>query len=856
MDERARDETEPRSRTTGRGVQATRIAFGVCLLGAALAIGALHAVVLSIVVCALGATAVFAFLRGEPFRARRPATLLLLACVGLTAYTALQAAPLPIGLLAKLSPASADAWSRALVAVNEPGPVSATLTLDPIATHVQVLRGVCYALAFLIAVRIANRRQGVVFLECALGVTALALAVAALLHPAFGVNKVFGVYEHNPSIAPRHVAPLLNANHLAAYINIGFCIAFASVLSPRPEIPRLVSITVAAVLGAVQLWVASRGGVLGMAAGVVLVVALSRAAISHKQKLSTYIALGVVGAAGIGMAVLSTSEDAWQELAELSDSKSVIFRQALRMVPSFPVFGAGRGAFQSVFPAFRTTLGYSDATNPENVIAQWVTEWGVPFALAGAALIAFALRPQVALARSRAPVGAFAALAVVAVHNLVDFNAEVPAIGMALAACAGICVAGNAEARSRSRIDLWGARPKLVAAACAVCATLAVLWVLPAADKTDDDDREMLHRLALDPKVSAPDFHAALRDAMLRHPAEPYLPFAGAVRASRARDESIMPYVERTFERAQVYGPAHLLLARALFRASPAQARMEYRYAAEQDSPLGEYNVTEALPLVHDFDEAMEIVPSGAARLAVMEGLAVGLAKRLPSTRVRLDEAILAADPRAVQPLKRLAQDAVDDVQAGPAAPWCTGAASADCVHHAEDVIARLEAIDASHCEPHLLRARLLVAAGDISRGLDGLMKAADRVNDRETCLEALAALAHAARDDAHEGVALEKLEHAGCGQSSDCVATWLALAREQEARGEKSHALALYKKVLARAPDDDDALSGEARLAADLGMHADALDAYGKLVQRHPNERQWKDAMDAQRAALFQVKQ
>jgi tetratricopeptide (TPR) repeat protein len=783
---------------TGRRVQVMRVLYGATIVGSALAIGSLHTVVLAVVASVLALATVLGWGVGEPFRARRPATLLLLAAVGLSAWTVLQAVPLPIGLLARIAPLDADTWSRALLALNEPGPAHAPVSLDPIATHVQVLRGICYVMAFLLSVRIANRRQGAVFLECAIGVTGLALAVAGLLHPAFGATKVFGVYAYSPGIEPRHVAPLLNGNHLAAYIDIAFCISLASALSPRPEIPRLVSLTVTAVLVAVELWVASRGGVLAMAVATVLIIALSRTAVGHKRRLATGIALVVIAGAGIGMAVLSSSDEAWHELASFEDTKSAIFRQAMHMATAFPLFGIGRGAFQSVFPAFRTSMGYSDVTHPENVIAQWTCEWGIPAAVIGAALIAWALRPATAL---------------------------------------------------------WSARPKVVAAVSVVAALLAIVWVLPDASHDVDDDRAALRTAALDPEVSADDFHALAREAMVRHPAEPYFAFSGAVRASRARDESVMPWIEHTLERAQVYGPAHLLIARTLARRSPSQARMEYRYAAEQDIGLTPVCVNEALPLVHGFDDAMEVVPRGPGAANVLELLAEGVNGHLPATRVRLDDEILSRNPVATSPLERRVMDAVGDLEAGEGAPWCV-ADSAACVQHGEEMIARLTDLEPSRCEPYRLHAQILADVGETQRALDILQRASDRVDDRDVCLAALARLAHQTNDQAREGMALEKLEHAGCGDDAECTKRWLSLGQQHEARGDDARALALYKKILARNPDDDTALASEARVAAALGLHADALEAYTKLARRHPEQPGWASAAEAQRAALFQPKQ
>ncbi len=82
--------------------------------------------------------------------------------------------------------------------------------------------------------------------------------------------------------------------------------------------------------------------------------------------------------------------------------------------------------------------------------------------------------------------------------------------------------------------------------------------------------------------VSAKDMDAMARAAMLRHPSEPYLPFMAAVRAVHERDDDPIPWLGATLERARVYGPAHLVLARVVAARSPSQARLEYRLAMEQ----------------------------------------------------------------------------------------------------------------------------------------------------------------------------------------------------------------------------------------------------------------------------------
>ena len=69
---------------------------------------------------------------------------------------------MPRSAVEALSPHAADVWSRSLRPLGEEGPSMITLSLDPTATRVEVLRGIVYLLAFLAALRVAWRREGAV----------------------------------------------------------------------------------------------------------------------------------------------------------------------------------------------------------------------------------------------------------------------------------------------------------------------------------------------------------------------------------------------------------------------------------------------------------------------------------------------------------------------------------------------------------------------------------------------------------------------------------------------------------------------------------------------------------------------
>jgi len=143
-------------RADGRAAraQASRWLLALGIAGSALAVGTVHTVTLCVVTVVLAAAAVLGWWGAEPMRARSAATVLLLAAreksVGLTGYTALQCVPMGWVCwrwLAAIAPHNADVWSRALAPLHEAGPRWAPISLDPIATRVEGLKGVAYLLA-------------------------------------------------------------------------------------------------------------------------------------------------------------------------------------------------------------------------------------------------------------------------------------------------------------------------------------------------------------------------------------------------------------------------------------------------------------------------------------------------------------------------------------------------------------------------------------------------------------------------------------------------------------------------------------------------------------------------------------
>jgi hypothetical protein len=828
--------------------------LGLAIFGSTMAIGGVHVPTLVVIAVVVFASTVFAWLGTEPLRARRSASLVVWTAVGLTLWTAVELIPVPASVLAFLSPHTADVWARCLTPLGLPGPAWATLSLDPGATRTQLLRGVVYALVFVTASRIAARREGVVFLEQALVFTGLALAVAAMVHPALGADKIFGVYTPRNDPGVRHMAPILNANALSGYLNIAFCLILGQLLALRSIWPRSLLAALAVAFVGLQVWIASRGGLLGTVVAVVLVAWMSRAkAPERRGTVQPFLVPVLLVFAGVGMAVVASSEQAMGELATAEVSKLDVIREAFRITGRFPLFGVGRGAFESVFPAFRTDPTHVVYTHPENIVAQWLTEWGSVPALFAFVTLLIALRPSSATARSPRAAGAWGAIVAVTMQDLVNFGTEYPAVVIALATCAAIVTGGTSGLDEPRKLDAWARRPRVLLTAFGVATLGAIALALPGFGHELFDDRAALRASALDPKVGRAEFDRRAEAAMLRHPAEPYLPFTGAIRAMRTSDASPLPWVERTLDRAIVYGPAHLLLARWLVPRSPSQARLEYRLTLEQAPELAQL-VPPAFPaLIHSYDDATELVPRGPGQAGWLGLLSSSVASRLPATSSRLDDLALELQPDDPAIAERRAKEAVADVLAGDEAPWCAGERRPSCVRTALERAQRLTQLMPNRCVGYALHARAVLEDGNPARALKELRTAAGAVTDRIACFEELADMATRAKSDETVTQALNLIAHAGCADDAECVQNLRFVAGRESARGNPRSALATLERAREKAPSDDGLVEEVATLAASLDLHVESLRSFQILALRHPGDARWEAAVAAQRAALVE---
>jgi O-antigen ligase len=386
--------------------------------------------------------------RRDPARVPLPGARLILA---LHALVVLQLVPMPPAMLRVVSPGSFSFYNDHLLL-----PLTAwkPISVSPPDT----LRGLAFlagfSLLYLAVFRELaqapwRRRLLVTVVGAGVAITVVAFLQAVSPEP----RKIYGLWRPDWDWAV--FGPYVNRNHFAGYLVMAAPLALAFALESTSRLrsawarrrrawlllgeregDAAVRWSAAAMVVVAGLLASqSRGGVsaFGLAA---LVLPLA----SRRRGLT---ALGVAFLVGLGVAwvglggILSAFE-----VRGVRASRVDLWRDMLPMVPRFPVFGVGWNAFATAYPWYQTIWRNEWIGEAHNDYLQALFDGG----LVGALLVAGGLVVTGPRALARAPrslldLGVLGALLAFALHELVDFNGQIPANAATWISLAALAVA-------------------------------------------------------------------------------------------------------------------------------------------------------------------------------------------------------------------------------------------------------------------------------------------------------------------------------------------------------------------------------------------------------------------------------
>jgi O-antigen ligase len=372
--------------------------------------------------------------------------------LGLHALVLLQLAPLPPWLLRAVSPGSFAFYSQQLL-------VPPLVAWKPISVSPpDTLRGLAFLAGFsLLALAVFHelgegrwRRRllrTVVF-------TGLALTVVALLQAVSSEpRRLYGIWQPRWDWAV--FGPYVNRNHFANYLvmaaalSVGFALESLARLRTAWTTRRqgllllgeAEGLAVARAAGVVMVIVAglvasqSRGGISAFALAMLLMPLAAPRRRGTALAILLLVALGVVwiGTSGVLQAF---------EVRGIRGSRLELWRDMLPMVRHFPVFGVGWNAFATAYPWYQTIWKTEWIGEAHNDYLQALLDGGLVGALLVAGLLAVVFRRALARApRSPLDLGLFGALLGFALHEVVDFNGQIPANAATWISLAALAVA-------------------------------------------------------------------------------------------------------------------------------------------------------------------------------------------------------------------------------------------------------------------------------------------------------------------------------------------------------------------------------------------------------------------------------
>lgn len=732
------------------GPRSISIGLGLLLVGSALMLGSVHPTAGLLLGAGSLALASALSLRRESVPA--PAW----GFWALSAYTGLQAIPLPLSWLVRIAPENADVWSRALLPLGEAAPRYASISLAPQLTLLNCVLWWSYGVVCWAAHASARQLGRPRALLLAVGASVV-VTLVTLAHGLVAAQSVYGLYRPSFHVERWLVGPLLNGNNLAGYANVGALVALGLLLSAKPPAPRWVLGSALGLCGAMTWITGSTGGLVALLVGASLVIGMyawftrrSRALV-HIATLGSLLVLGG-GAAAIGL----HGNKLWRTSggADLDKLEFVIWSKPL--LADYGILGVGRGAYEGVFQAYSQPLRDIAVRSPENFIVQWASEWGVPAtaaAVLGLAYCIWSLTRQKRDLGARA--GALGAVLALLLHNLVDLGLEVPALCMLLSAVLGASCRTAEPPTDRLRRSEYSAL---------ALGTLFLVLGVAVKPRAMQAERDLVHA-AYQEALRAKELDVVtrrIRDALLRFPAEPYFSRIGALAAWRLGGDP-MPWLQRALERGMNNGRTHLILAEVLLaHGNASQGLLELRWAMDLHQDLIPTGVSKALSVSRDPDVLSRVVPEGRNRSQVLFMLAAGV--KGPPKELFLRQAIEAA-PTFARSRRLLALEFIEQLEAG-ASGTCAervAACKAEVMSQAGE-FANDPALLATACS---LRARVARLDKDWDR-MDRELAACLKLPEPGPCLPLRVELAiH--RDAGAAGPLSERLLAEHCRSKQEC---------------------------------------------------------------------------------------
>lgn len=520
-------------------------------------------------------------------RDRRPRSTPAIAIVicGAAVWTCIQVMPLPCTVVSRLAPEAARELRAVLSLAGAPSPSTCTLSRDPGATHIEVIKGVAIVASFLSAwwLSAQGARKRVIWL---VALSALIMALVAHLHMALGLKEVFGVYEPIHAGGQLQLAPLMNPNNLGGFAGLGVPIWLDIVRRARDSRTRVVGVLAVVLCATTVLLSLSRGAiaVLFASAALLFMVEPRRArsdaepdADTARRRWRGRLSVSAAISLGVGLGAYIAADRVLLEFKQGTADKLMLVGRTLRFAAQHPWLGVGRGAFASTYVAQGDQLFFAYA---ENFFTQWASDWGFPMAIALVFACVHALWRAFRDDESRRRLGAIVAVVGLAVQNLFDLGLELAGVAVVASTLLGAIVAPSKRPARGKRMPT---RPRAATwtVATASLGAVAFAWLAPSVSAESRDRLEQTLRSQMASKDYA-GFASSLQRAVRQHPVEPVFAVLAASESLSRGDWHASRWINRGMRLAPGWTAPHVQAFYWLWRSGHHdQALLEMRAVAE-----------------------------------------------------------------------------------------------------------------------------------------------------------------------------------------------------------------------------------------------------------------------------------
>ncbi len=378
------------------------------------------------------------------FRRAWPALLLFAMVFG---WVIFQLAPLPLSLIALLSPNAAEVYSHTQT--------DAALSLDPSGTRAAALKTLAYGVLFAMSLLLINGRVR-------LRTLALVLVFSGVFQAAFGALMTLSGLEYGFFTEKVHhkgfvTGTFVNPNHLAGYLEMCLALGVGLMLADMSTTPaadwresarRLLNtilgdkarVRVALIIMVIGLVLSkSRMGNIAffsslLIAGGYYVLVVRRASVGVIAFFVSVLLIDIL-IVGNFFGIEKVAEEIRQTSLTTEVVRIDVARDTLEIVRDYPLAGIGAGSFDSAYPMYDSgRLGFVHYKYAHNDYLHFAAEFGLP-GLAMLATIVLLSLWQAARAqlerhdRTMRGLGCGVLMAIVAllIHTTVDFNLQIPA---------------------------------------------------------------------------------------------------------------------------------------------------------------------------------------------------------------------------------------------------------------------------------------------------------------------------------------------------------------------------------------------------------------------------------------------